>query len=130
MPAWPVSQTGVFGATSTFAMPTRRLVVPLAPGDYDIIDRGVIDEAEGWCSFCASPDDATQRHLSRMPIAGPGAAERIQKRVFAEIICRDLEGWSTDEECRPTDRTFRLFKEWFEIEHVELVEDVGCVSVA
>lgn len=55
----------------------------------------------------------------------PADAERILKRVFAEIFCRELEGWFTDEECWPTDRTFRMFKEWFEIEHVEMVEDVG-----
>ncbi len=49
----------------------------LTPGEYDVIDRGAIDEADGWYYFYASPDDGTQKHLFRVPLDGSGAMERI-----------------------------------------------------
>jgi hypothetical protein len=55
----------------------------------------------------------------------PVDAEMVLKKVCEEIFCRELEAWFTDEECWPRDRGLRRFKEWFEIEHLELVEDVG-----
>jgi hypothetical protein len=55
----------------------------------------------------------------------PVDAEKVLKKVCEEIFCRELEAWFPDEECWPRDRSIKRFKEWFEIEHVELVEDVG-----
>lgn len=52
-------------------------VTTLTPGDYDIIDRAVIDEERGWYYFYASPDDATQRYLYRVALNGPGESRRI-----------------------------------------------------
>lgn len=53
----------------------------LTPGDYDIIDRAeqgdIIDEAGGWYYFYASPTNATQRYLHRVPLDGTGAVEQI-----------------------------------------------------
>lgn len=49
----------------------------LTPGNYDLIDRAVIDEAGGWYYFYASPDNATQKHLHRVPLDGSGTLERI-----------------------------------------------------
>lgn len=49
----------------------------LTPGDYDIIDRAVVDEPGGWFYFYASPDDATCRYLFRVPLDGSGPLERI-----------------------------------------------------
>ena len=49
----------------------------LTRGAYDLIDRAVIDEAGGWYYFYASPDDATQKHLYRVPLDGTGTLERI-----------------------------------------------------
>lgn len=49
----------------------------LTPGEYDIIDRGVIDEVGGWYYFYASPHDGTQKHLYRVPLDGSGRLERI-----------------------------------------------------
>ena len=49
----------------------------LTPGEYDIIDRAVIDEAGGWYYFYASPDNGTQKHLYRVPLDGSGRLERI-----------------------------------------------------
>ena len=52
-------------------------------------------------------------------------AEKILKKVCEEIFCRELEGWYTDEEVWPKDRSLKVFKQWFEIQHFEIVEDVG-----
>lgn len=49
----------------------------LTPGDYDIIERAIIDEDRGWYYFYASPQDGTQRYLYRVPLEGSGKAERI-----------------------------------------------------
>ena len=49
----------------------------LTPGDYDVIDRGAIDEDGGWYYFYASPDNGTQKYLHRVPLDGSGSLERI-----------------------------------------------------
>jgi len=49
----------------------------LTPGEYDVIDRGAIDEDGGWYYFYASPDNGTQKHLYRVPLDGSGKLERI-----------------------------------------------------
>jgi hypothetical protein len=55
----------------------------------------------------------------------PEDAEKTLRRVYDDIFCRELEGWYTDEDLWPRDRTYRLFKQWFDVEHYDLVEDVG-----
>lgn len=54
-----------------------KLESKLTPGEYDIIDRVFVDEAGGWYYFYASPDNATQRYLYRVPLDGSGSLERI-----------------------------------------------------
>ncbi len=49
----------------------------LTPGNYDITERGVIDEARGWYYFYASPLDGTQRYLYRVALDGSGKTDRI-----------------------------------------------------
>ncbi len=49
----------------------------LTPGEYDIIDRSVVDESAGWFYFYASPDNATEKYLYRVPLDGSGTLERI-----------------------------------------------------
>ena len=51
--------------------------VLLTPGDYDLIDRAVIDEARGWYYFYASPHDGTQKYLYRVSLEALGEAQRI-----------------------------------------------------
>jgi len=52
----------------------------LTPGDYDVIDRAVIDETLGWFYFYASPDNAAQKYLYRVPLDGSGTLERVTPR--------------------------------------------------
>ena len=49
----------------------------LTPGKYDMIDRAFVDEEGGWYYFYASPDNATQKYLHRVPLDGSGTLERI-----------------------------------------------------
>jgi dipeptidyl-peptidase-4 len=48
----------------------------LTPGDYDVVDVAAIDTAGGAIYFTASPENATQRYLYRVPITG-GQATRL-----------------------------------------------------
>lgn len=52
-------------------------IANLTPGDYDIIERAHVDEANGWFYFYASPTNATQKYLYRAPLDGSGKLERI-----------------------------------------------------
>ncbi|MCU0719596.1 MAG: DPP IV N-terminal domain-containing protein, partial [Pirellula sp.] len=49
----------------------------LTPGEYDIIDRGAIDEESGLFYFYASPRNGTQRYLYSVPLDGSAKRERI-----------------------------------------------------
>ncbi|PAY15931.1 peptidase S9 [Rhodopirellula sp. SM50] len=49
----------------------------LTPGEYDIIDRAVVDEPGGWYYFYAAPDDGPRKYLYRVPLDGSGTLERI-----------------------------------------------------
>ena len=49
----------------------------LTPGDYDIINKAVVDEAGGWYYFYASPENGTEKYLYRVPLGGSGKAERV-----------------------------------------------------
>jgi dipeptidyl-peptidase-4 len=49
----------------------------LTPGDYDVIEVAAVDEARGWLYIVASPDNATQRYLYRVPLAGGGPPQRV-----------------------------------------------------
>ena len=54
-----------------------RKTILLTAGNYDVINIQEIDEENGWVYFIASPDNATQRYLYRVPLNGSGKAERL-----------------------------------------------------
>lgn len=56
---------------------TGRELGLLTPGPFDVIVIQGIDEEEGWLYYMASPDNATQRFLFRVPLDGSGTSERI-----------------------------------------------------
>jgi hypothetical protein len=46
-------------------------------------------------------------------------------RQFGELIFEaELEGWMTDEETWPKERSYERFREWFDVEHHSVVEDL------
>lgn len=49
----------------------------LTPGEFDIIERAVVEESGGWFYFHASPDNATQKYLYRVGLEGAGTPERV-----------------------------------------------------
>ena len=49
----------------------------LTPGASDVMERGPVDEHEGWFYFIASPDNATQRYLYRVRLDGADEPERV-----------------------------------------------------
>lgn len=49
----------------------------LTPGKYDVISLSLIDEANGYIYFIASPDNATQKYLYRVSIKGSTTPDRI-----------------------------------------------------
>jgi len=49
----------------------------LTPGAFDVIEVAALDEPGGWLYFIASPDNATQRYLYRIPLDGSGKPERV-----------------------------------------------------
>lgn len=53
------------------------LIKKLTPEAYDIIDRALVDEAGGWFYFYASPANATQKYLYRVPLDGSALPARI-----------------------------------------------------
>ena len=55
----------------------------------------------------------------------PEDAEKVQKKVYDDIFCNELVGWYRDEEMWPKERSLKMFKQWFDVEHFDLVEDVG-----
>lgn len=55
----------------------------------------------------------------------PADAEKVLKKVCEEILCREHEGWSADVDVWPKDRSLTVFKQWFDVQHYEVVEDVG-----
>jgi hypothetical protein len=55
----------------------------------------------------------------------PDDADKVLKKVCDEIFWRELAGWYTDEETWPRDRNLKVFKQWFDVEHFDVVEDVS-----
>jgi len=53
------------------------LMASLTPGEYDIIERSHVDEATNSFYFYASPDNATQKYLYRVPLDGSKKPERV-----------------------------------------------------
>ncbi|MEC8553628.1 MAG: DPP IV N-terminal domain-containing protein [Planctomycetota bacterium] len=49
----------------------------LTRGEYDIIDRVFVDESGGWYYFYASPSNATQKYLCRVPLDGSGELQQL-----------------------------------------------------
>ena len=49
--------------------------------------------------------------------------------VYPEVFERELDGWHTDESAWPQNRTFAMFKEWFDIELHSVVEDLCAYEI-
>ena len=59
------------------------------------------------------------------PLNSPPASARLSATAHDDIFCNKLAGWYTDKEMWPKDRSLKIFKQWFDVEHFDPVEDVG-----
>ena len=57
-------------------------IATLTKGDFDIIERGVVDEVGGWFYFYASPENGTQKYLYRVALDGSGDCDRVTPAEF------------------------------------------------
>lgn len=51
-------------------------------------------------------------------------AEQLLQVAFPRIFEEELYAWCQDESTWPTDRTLPLFREWFEITFISVIEDL------
>lgn len=52
-------------------------------------------------------------------------AKAFIKSRCSEIFETELSGWITDEDMWPKNRTFKMFKKWFDVELHSMVFDLG-----
>jgi len=64
------------------------------------------------CSVILLPETDSDEH-----------AESILKDLFSSIFDLDLSGWITDESAWPDNRTYEMFKEWFDVEFHSMIFD-------
>ena len=76
-------------------------------------DSGIVPNVEGEQTVYLVPEIEDDDH-----------ADRVLKRVYAEVFERELYGWHTDEAAWPKNRTLSLFRKWFEVEMHSVVEDL------
>ena len=84
-----------------------------------------IEWARGVDDSDVTPDPKGERTVYLVPEYGtPDEAWAIIEEGFDEIFTRELEGWHTDESAWPQERSFSMFKEWFEIEFNSMIENL------
>ena len=84
-----------------------------------------LDWARGLDDSGLEPDVGGEQTVYLVPgFEDDEEAEDVLKLVFAEVFERELDGWHTDEEAWPKNRTLAMFKRWFEIEMHSIVEDL------
>ena len=76
------------------------------------------------------PDPADEQTVYLIPnFESDVEAERILKKVFAEVFERELDGWHTDETAWPKNRSLATFKQWFHVELHSIVEDLCAYEI-
>ncbi len=89
----------------------------LTPGDFDVIERAVIDEERGWYYFYASPKNATEQYLYRVALDGTGKRERVSPQ--------NQPGWHTYDFSPGGRFAFHTYSTFDDPPIVELVELEG-----
>ncbi len=89
----------------------------LTSGKYDVINVAGVDEAQGWVYFIASPKNAAQRYLYRVPLDGSGKAKRVTPKGHA-----GTHSYQLSKDCRWAFHTYSSFGNPPVIELVDLPE--------
>ena len=74
-------------------------------------------------SFSVTQKEEGTVYLIREKVSNE-AIERWLSRNFDKIFVTELEGWLTIESDWPAKRTYKLFKEWFEVEIHSMIFDL------
>jgi len=110
---------------------------PASPWNAPMLNRSavIVRPKKPFCDWLRAVDyeDAPEVTLDQMgptlylipEYEDPADADKVLKKVCDEIFCRELEGWYTDVNVWPKDRSLKVFKQWFDVQHYEVVEDVG-----
>ena len=64
-------------------------LTPITSGEFDVIDVAHVDAKGGWLYYLASPENATQRYLYRVKMAG-GAPERLSPATHSGTHSYDV----------------------------------------
>jgi hypothetical protein len=76
------------------------------------------------------PDPEDEQTVYLIPeFESDDEAWEILEDAYAQVFERELEGWHTDESAWPQNRTFAMFKEWFDIELHSVVEDLCAYEI-
>lgn len=76
------------------------------------------------------PDPEGEKTVYLIPeFESDDEAWEILEDVYPEVFERELDGWHTDESAWPQNRTFAMFKEWFDIELQSVVEDLCAYEI-
>ena len=54
----------------------------------------------------------------------PSTQREVLEEFWPDLFEAMLEGWVTDEALWPKDRTFEMFREWFEVQPSSIVQDL------
>jgi hypothetical protein len=72
-----------------------------------------------------APNREDEKTIYLIPPYGDAVeAMEIVAACFDLVFEMELEGWSLDESAWPDDRSFRKFRDWFDIEFHSVVEDL------
>ena len=84
-----------------------------------------------WLANLPDPTHSTAERVNRdntaylLPDYDNDAGEgKVLKQYYDIIFEEQLSGWWLDEKDWPKDRTFKMFKEWFDVEFHSVVEDL------
>ena len=71
-------------------------------------------------------EERTVYLISDKAADSPESLERWIKRHYVELFEAELEGWYTDPDLWPKQKTYKMFSEWFEVEcHTVLLDLAG-----
>ena len=81
---------------------------------FDEVDPEMVLNLQDYVSVYLAPEDPTGR-FETPPL----------KDFYTRIFEHELVSWRTDESSWPQDRSFSVFKEWFEVKGHSMVWDLG-----
>ncbi|MEJ7559495.1 MAG: S9 family peptidase [Pedobacter sp.] len=62
----------------------------ITKGDYDVIEKSLVDEDSGYLYFLASPTNYTQKYLYKTKLAGGGKLEMVTSSIFTGTHSYDI----------------------------------------